>query len=113
MAQTKSKSNSSSKGSKSGGGRSNGSGKTNSRKSSNGSSNSSSQEEQSTMLEELFHESLKDIYWAEKHLLKALPKMERAATSEELKQSFADHLEVTREQIARAEQAFELLGKKP
>ena len=64
------------------------------------------------MLEELFLEELKDIYWAEKHLVKALPKMERAATSEELKQSFTDHLEVTREHVERLEQAFEMLDKR-
>ena len=110
MAQTKSKSGSASKnGSKSASsGRSKSSGKS----SSTGSSNSSSQDGESSMLEELFLDELKDIYWAEKHLLKALPKMERAATSEELKQSFADHLEVTREQVGRLEQAFEMLDKK-
>lgn len=101
MAQTKSK-NTSTKGSSSANGKS----------SSSGSSSASSHQEQSTMLEELFLESLKDIYWAEKHLLKALPKMVKAATSEELKQSFTDHLEVTKEQVTRLEQAFELLGKK-
>lgn len=77
------------------------------------SSNTSSQEEQSTMLQQLFIDELKDIYWAEKHLLKALPKMEKAATSEELKQSFADHLQVTREQVTRLEDAFEILNTKP
>ncbi|HUS00434.1 MAG TPA: ferritin-like domain-containing protein [Chitinophagaceae bacterium] len=107
MAQTKSNSKkSASKSSKSSQGRSK-----SSTQGSNGSSNKSSQE-QSTMLEELFLEELKDIYWAEKHLLKALPKMEKAATSEELKQSFADHLEVTKEQVTRLEEAFELLGEK-
>jgi ferritin-like metal-binding protein YciE len=78
---------------------------------SNGSSKSS-QEDQSGMLEELFLEELKDIYWAEKHLVKALPKMEKAATSEELKESFRDHLEVTKEQVTRLEEAFGLLGEK-
>jgi ferritin-like metal-binding protein YciE len=74
--------------------------------------NLSSQNEESGMLEELFLDEIKDIYWAEKHLLKVLPKMEKAATSAELKKSFADHLEVTRNQIGRLEQAFEILGKK-
>ena len=64
-------------------------------------------------MEEFFVDSLKDIYWAEKHLLKALPKMERAATTQELKDSFIEHLEVTRGQITRLEQAFEIMGKKP
>jgi ferritin-like metal-binding protein YciE len=105
MAQTKSNSKTSSKGSKSSQSKNKGLAR------SNGSTNKSSQE-QSTMLEELFLEELKDIYWAEKHLLKALPKMQKAATSEELKQSFADHLEVTREQVTRLEKAFELLDEK-
>ena len=105
MAQTKSKG-SSATGS---GSRSASSGRS---KNSGKSSNSSSREGESTMLEELFLEQLKDIYWAEKHLLKALPKMEKAATSAELKRSFADHLEVTREQVERLEQAFGMLDKK-
>ncbi len=108
MAQTKSKSsfpsNKSSKSASSGNSKSSG------QRSSAGSS--SSQEGESSMLEELFLDELKDIYWAEKHLLKALPKMEKAATSEELKKSFADHLEVTREQVGRLEHAFEMLDKK-
>jgi len=68
--------------------------------------------EDSTMLEKFLLDSLKDIYWAEKHLLKALPKLTKAATSPELKQAFTNHVEVTQEQIARLDQAFELLGKK-
>ena len=112
MAQTKSNGKTASKGSKSAQGRTKSSAKgSNGSSKSNGSANKSSQE-QSTMLEELFLEELKDIYWAEKHLLKALPKMQKAATSEELKQSFADHLEVTREQVTRLEEAFELLDEK-
>jgi ferritin-like metal-binding protein YciE len=104
MAQ--SKSSSSGRASKSSSGKSKGS------SSSKGSSNSSSQKNESGMLEELFLDEIKDIYWAEKHLLKVLPRMEKAATSEELKQSFTEHLEVTRGQVERLEQAFEILGKK-
>lgn len=66
-----------------------------------------------SMLEEFFADELKDIYWAEKHLVKTLPKMQRAATSNELKQAFADHLETTRGHVERLEQVFGLLGKKP
>lgn len=62
-----------------------------------------------TMLKELFVEELKDIYWAEKHLTKALPKMKKAATSEELANAFEEHLEVTIAQIERIEQVFEML----
>ena len=62
---------------------------------------------------EFFIDGLKDIYWAEKHLTKALPKMQKAATSEELKNAFAEHLEITKNQVTRLEQIFELLGSKP
>ena len=62
-----------------------------------------------TMLRELFVEELKDIYWAEKHLLKALPKMVKASTSEELAGAFEDHLATTEKQVERCEQVFELL----
>lgn len=64
------------------------------------------------MLRELFLEELRDIYWAEKHLMKALPKMQKASSSEELATAFAEHLEVTREHVSRLEQVFELLGEK-
>ncbi|TCJ17812.1 ferritin-like domain-containing protein [Flaviaesturariibacter flavus] len=63
-----------------------------------------------TLLNELFVEELKDIYWAEKHLTKALPKMAKAATSPELTDAFNTHLEQTQEQIGRVEQVFEILG---
>ena len=62
---------------------------------------------------ELFADSIKDIYWAEKELVKTLPKMEKAATSSELARAIAEHTKVTKEQVARLEQVFELLGKKP
>lgn len=62
---------------------------------------------------ELFVEELKDIYWAEKHLVKALPKMQKAATSEELANCIGEHLEVTKEHVSRLEQIFEMIGKKP
>lgn len=62
-----------------------------------------------TMLKELFVDELKDIYWAEKHLTKALPKMMKASTSEELASAFQEHLTVTENQIARLEEVFELL----
>lgn len=62
-----------------------------------------------TLLNELFIEELKDIYWAEKHLTKALPKMAKAATSEELRTAFEEHLTVTEGQIERLEEVFELM----
>ena len=63
-------------------------------------------------LAELFADSIKDIYWAEKHLVKMLPKMQKAATSSQLKAAFGTHLEQTKGQVSRLEQVFELLGKK-
>ena len=75
-------------------------------------SNKQSQVSESSLLLELFTNGIKDIYWAEKHLLKVIPKMQKAATSEELVNAFAEHLEVTRTQITRLEQVFEMLGKK-
>jgi ferritin-like metal-binding protein YciE len=63
-------------------------------------------------LEEFFHDELKDIYWAENHLVKTLPKMVKAAHSEELKDAFADHLSVTKEHVARLDKVFSILGYK-
>lgn len=74
-------------------------------KSSSGSSDS--------MLLKFFEDELKDIYWAEKHLVKTLPKMRKAATSEKLQQAFQDHLATTQTHVERLEQVFELMGKKP
>jgi Uncharacterized protein conserved in bacteria len=62
-----------------------------------------------TMLKELFIDELRDIYWAEKALTKALPKMQKAATSEEVASAFEEHLAVTEGQIERIEEVFELL----
>lgn len=64
-------------------------------------------------LEEFFHDELKDIYWAEKHLVKTLPKMKKAATSSELKEAIDGHLAETQEHVSRLEEIFGLLGKKP
>jgi ferritin-like metal-binding protein YciE len=72
-------------------------------------SSASSSQSEETMLRELFVEELRDIYWAEKHLTKALPKMKKAATSEELAAAFEDHLSVTEGHIERVEKVFELL----
>ncbi|TDP00227.1 ferritin-like domain-containing protein [Flavobacterium sp. 245] len=63
-------------------------------------------------LRELFVDSLKDIYWAEKALTKALPKMAKNATSENLITTINDHLTVTEEQVTRLEQIFDLIGEK-
>lgn len=63
-------------------------------------------------LRELFVDSLKDIYWAEKALVKALPKMAKNATSENLITAINDHLAVTQEQVTRLERVFESVGEK-
>jgi ferritin-like metal-binding protein YciE len=62
-----------------------------------------------TKLKELFVDELRDIYWAEKHLMKALPKMRKACTSDELANAFEEHLAVTEGQVGRVEQVFEML----
>jgi ferritin-like metal-binding protein YciE len=72
----------------------------------------SSGENINSKLKEFFHDELKDIYWAEKHLVKTLPKMQKAATSEDLQKAFANHLEATREHVTRLENVFEILGHK-
>ncbi|MCE6992664.1 ferritin-like domain-containing protein [Dyadobacter sp. CY323] len=61
-------------------------------------------------LMELFVDSLRDIYWAENHLVKALPKMIRSATSEKLASTIENHLAETIEHVSRLERAFSLLG---
>jgi ferritin-like metal-binding protein YciE len=67
---------------------------------------------QSSQLMELFEDQLKDIYWAEKALTKAIPKMIKNATSEELSDALTSHLEETKNQITRLEQVFESIDKK-
>jgi ferritin-like metal-binding protein YciE len=64
-------------------------------------------------LEELFHETLKDIYYAERKILKALPKMARGAQDEKLKAAFLQHKEETEGQVERLQQVFEIIGKRP
>jgi ferritin-like metal-binding protein YciE len=62
-------------------------------------------------LNDLFLDTLKDIYFAEKHILKALPKMAKAATSDKLRAAFEKHHDETEGQIDRLEQIFELIDK--
>ncbi|MFD0792747.1 ferritin-like domain-containing protein [Mucilaginibacter litoreus] len=64
-------------------------------------------------LVELFKDSIMDIYWAENHLVKKLPKMIEAASSKQLKQTITTHLEETKGHVSRLEQVFELLGEEP
>jgi ferritin-like metal-binding protein YciE len=64
-------------------------------------------------LEDIFQGLLKDIYWAEKHVMKALPKMAKASFNEDLKEAFEGHLEETKVQVSRVEECFSLIGAKP
>ncbi len=93
--------------------KSNSSAQKNSRRpTSNTSNEDSSQSQRHPMLEKFFIDELKDIYWAEKHLMKALKKLKKAATTEELQQAFEDHAAATEEHVSRLEQVFEMFGKK-
>jgi ferritin-like metal-binding protein YciE len=64
-------------------------------------------------LDELFHNTLKDIYFAEKKILATLPKMEKAAQTGELKKAFAKHRTETEGHVARLEKVFAIIDKKP
>src|SRR6202050_89826 len=64
-------------------------------------------------LKQLYIDELKDIYNAETQLVKALPKMAKAASSEELRSGFEEHLEQTKRHVQRLEQIFESLGESP
>jgi ferritin-like metal-binding protein YciE len=75
-------------------------------------SSAANQKSDATMLNELFLDELRDIYWAEKHLTKAMPRLRKACTSQELGEAFDRHLVETEEQIRRIEEVFELLGEK-
>jgi ferritin-like metal-binding protein YciE len=101
MANTKSKSSNGSNGS--------GKSKSNTNRSQK---NTSGNGMQPSQLMQLFEEELKDIYWAEKALTKAIPKMVKNATSAELIEALEHHLTETEEQIKRIEQVFEIIGEK-
>jgi ferritin-like metal-binding protein YciE len=64
-------------------------------------------------LQDLFHDTLKDIYFAEKKILTALPKMAKAAQNEDLKAAFEKHLAQTEDQVARLEDVFAEIDAKP
>lgn len=70
------------------------------------------EDKKGSLLEEFFIDSLKDIYWAEKALTKALPKMSKSATSPQLKKALDNHLKETQKQIDKLEQVFQKMGKK-
>lgn len=64
-------------------------------------------------LDGIFIEMLRDIYWAEKHLVKALPKLAKASHSEDLQSAFTSHLEETEFQVKRLEECFDIIQVKP
>ncbi len=64
-------------------------------------------------LKELYIDELKDLYSAENQLVKALPKMAKAASSKELRRGFEEHLEQTKGHVQRLEQVFKSLGESP
>ena len=64
-------------------------------------------------LDDLFHETLKDLYYAEKKLVKTLPKMATQATSPTLKEAIEHHLNETEGHVTRLEEVFGTMGKKP
>jgi ferritin-like metal-binding protein YciE len=76
-------------------------------KSSNGHANNSQ-----SLLEKFFVDQLKDIYYAEQQLLKALPEMKQASTTEELEDAFDDHIKQTEKHVKRLEKVFKSIGKK-
>ena len=82
-----------------------------SRRSTASRSNETEFSESNNELQELFLDELADIYSAEQQLTKALPKMAKAANADELREAFEMHLEETEEQIARIEQAAEVMGE--
>jgi ferritin-like metal-binding protein YciE len=63
-------------------------------------------------LSDLFYDQLKDIYFAERQILKGLPKMAKAAKSEELKTAFLHHRDETEGHVERLQQVFDIIGKR-
>ena len=75
--------------------------------------NTSHKTNKSSLLEKFFIDQLKDIYYAEQHLVKTLPEMQKAATSEELEDAFEEHLKQTERHVKRLEKVFQLIRQKP
>jgi ferritin-like metal-binding protein YciE len=64
-------------------------------------------------MDDLFYALLQDVYYAEKQLVKALPKLAKKSTDRQLQKAFTDHLEQTKGQVERLEKVFEMIDKKP
>ena len=80
---------------------------------SNGKKSGSNGHNEENPLEKFFHDQLKDMYYAEQQLLKALNEMKSASTTEELEDAFDEHLKQTERQVKRLEKVFSLIGQKP
>lgn len=76
-----------------------------------GSKATAGKKDNQSLLRKFFVEELQDIYWAEKHLVKELPKLQKAATSEELADAFGDHQAASEEHVSRLEDVFKMLGE--
>lgn len=76
-------------------------------------SSSNGKQSQQSLLEKFFTDQLNDVYYAEQQLLKALPKMAQASTTEELEDAFEDHTKQTERHVKRLEKVFQLIGKNP
>ncbi|OSZ77824.1 rubrerythrin family protein [Chitinophagaceae bacterium IBVUCB2] len=79
---------------------------------SNTTTTKSTKQPKGSLLEKFFIDQLKDIYYAEQHLLKALPEMQKACTTEELEDAFEAHIKQTERHQKRLEKVFQLLGQK-
>lgn len=77
-----------------------------------GNKTNGSEQQQESLLEKFFVDMLKDIYYAEQQLLKAIPEMQKACTTEELEDAFGDHLKQTERHVKRLEKVFQSIGKK-
>ena len=65
------------------------------------------------LLLNFFYDQLRDLYWAEKHMVKSLAKLRKASFSDELCMAFEDHMQETKQHVIRLEKIFELMGTKP
>ena len=75
--------------------------------------NNNGRENQGSLLEKFFTDELKDIYYAEQQLLKAIPRLAQASSTEELEDAFNDHLKQTERHVKRLEKGFQIIGKNP
>ncbi len=82
-------------------------------KASNGSASASNGMKKESLLAKFFHDQLKDIYYAEQQLLKALQEMKEEATTEELQDAFENHHKQTERHVKRLEKVFQQIGKSP